>query len=84
MRRMNETADELDRWSSWKKMEAVLSLLKVENLDSLSQGLEVSAATLSPWRDVFLTNRVNGLKSQDRATAEGLGEIALNEVHIHR
>ena len=65
MRRKDETADELDRWSSRKKLDAVLSLLKGENLDSLSQELEVSAATLSPWRDVVLANGLNGPKSSD-------------------
>jgi hypothetical protein len=66
--------------------------VKGDNLDSLSQELEVSAATLSPWRDMFLTNGLDGLKNPDTAAHDdkigqprkALGETALNEVHIFR
>ena len=87
MRRKNEaTGEEKGRWSSRKKMDAVLRLLKGEDLDSLSRELKVNAATLSCWRDVFLANGLNGLKSRDTDARDdkigqlqkAVGETALN------
>jgi hypothetical protein len=52
MRRKNETStEERGRWSSKKKMDAVLRLLKGADLDTLSRELRVNAATLSCWRE---------------------------------
>ena len=56
---------ERGRWSARKKSEAVLRLLKGEDLDTLSRELKVNAATLSGWRDVFLENGLAGLKSRE-------------------
>jgi transposase len=87
MRRKNEEAgDERGRWSSKKKMAAVLRLLKGEDLDALSRELKVNAATLSSWRDVFLANGLAGLKSRETDARDekiaqlqkALGESALN------
>jgi hypothetical protein len=48
MRRKNATHDEdRGRWSSRKKMNAVLRLLKGEHLDLLSRELKVNVSTLS-------------------------------------
>lgn len=43
-------------------MEAVLRILRGEDLDSLSRELGVTAATLSEWRDDFLAAGQAGLK----------------------
>ena len=57
MRRKNGATDEeRGRWSSKKKMAAVLRLMKGEDLDALSRELKVNAATLSSWREVFLAS----------------------------
>jgi transposase len=77
-------AEDRGRWSSRKKMDAVLRLLKGEDLDLLSR--ELRAATLSSWRNVFLANGLAGLKSRDidardekiGALHKALGETALN------
>ena len=53
------------RWSAQRKAEAVLRLVKGEDLDGLSRELKVTAATLSGWRDVFLANGLLGLKSRE-------------------
>jgi hypothetical protein len=51
MRRKSETStEERGCWSSKEKMDAVLRLLKGEDLDTLSRELRVNAATLSGWR----------------------------------
>ncbi len=42
------------RFSARRKTEAVLRLLRGEDLDTLSRELGVVAATLSGWRDAFL------------------------------
>ena len=67
MRRKNDTnIDERGRWSSKKKkMDAVLRLLKGEDLDTLSCELRLNAATLSSLREVFLANGLAGLKSRE-------------------
>jgi transposase len=43
------------RMSRQRKREAVLRLLRGEDLDTVSRSLGVTAATLSNWRDAFLT-----------------------------
>jgi transposase len=43
------------RMSRQRKREAVLRLLRGEDLDTVSRSLGVTAATLSTWRDAFLT-----------------------------
>ena len=47
------------RYSARRKAEAVLRLLRGEDLDALSRELGVTAATLSQWRDLFLTAQRN-------------------------
>ena len=67
MAKKNSGVNEVERgrWSARKKSEAVLRLLKGEDLDTLSRELKVNAATLSGWRDVFLENGLAGLKSRE-------------------
>jgi transposase-like protein len=43
------------RMSRGRKREAVLRLLRGEDLETVSRSLGVTAATLSGWRDAFLT-----------------------------
>lgn len=61
---------ERGRWSAKKKAEAVLRLLKGEDLDTLSRELKVNAATLSAWREIFLENGLAGLKSREVDTRD--------------
>lgn len=67
MAKKNSGVNEVERgrWSARKKSEAVLRLLKGEDLDTLSRELKVNAATLSGWRDVFLENGLAGLRSRE-------------------
>lgn len=55
------------RWSSRRKMEAILRLLKGENLDALSRELGVSGARLTQWRDEFLAAGQTALQSREPA-----------------
>ncbi len=55
---------ERGRFSSRRKTEAVLRLLRGEELDALSRELGVTAATLASWRDRFLAGGEGSLKSR--------------------
>ena len=52
------------RFSAPRKTEAVLRLLRGEDLEILSRELGVTAATLSSWRDSFLDGGKASLKSR--------------------
>lgn len=64
-RKKNEGAKERGRWSAKSKREAVLRLLRGEDLDALSRELKVTAAKLSEWRDTFLESGMAGFKSRE-------------------
>ncbi len=57
-------ASDRGRFSAKRKSEAVLRLLRGEDLDTLSRELGVTAATLSSWRDAFLDGGTAALKSR--------------------
>ena len=62
------------RMSRPRKREAVLRLLRGEDLEMVSRALGVTAATLSGWRDAFLTAGEAAL-----ATRPGSGEELVAE-----
>lgn len=64
-RKKNEVTKERGRWSAKSKRDAVLRLLRGEDLDALSRELKVTAAKLSEWRDVLLESGIAGLKSRE-------------------
>ena len=55
---------ERGRFSSHRKTETVLRLLRGEDLELVSRELGVTAATLSGWRDDFLAGGQAALKSR--------------------
>ena len=57
-------ANDRGRFSAKRKTEAVLRLLRGEDLDTLSRELGVVAATLSAWRDSFLDGGTAAMKSR--------------------
>ena len=73
------------RMSRQRKRDAVLRLLRGEDLDTVSRALGIAAATLSGWRDAFLEGGEASLASKpidgeqresDRLKAR-LGEMLL-------
>jgi transposase len=52
------------RFSTQRKADAVLRLIRGESLDALSRELGVTAATLSQWQEAFLASGRAGLKSR--------------------
>lgn len=65
MKRRNEVSKERGRWSAKSKREAVLRLLRGDELDAVSRELKVTAAKLSEWRDAFLASGIVGLKARE-------------------
>ena len=56
--------DDRGRFSTRRKTDAVLKLLRGEELDALSRELGVTAATLADWRERFLLAGQASLKSR--------------------
>ena len=59
---MNDT---VDRFAYRCKREAVLRLLRGEDLESVSRELGITAARLSQWRDQFLAGGEANLKARE-------------------
>src|SRR3954465_1782977 len=57
-------ADDRGRFSARRKTEAVLRLLRGEDLDTLSRALGAVPAPLSGWRDAFLDGGTAAMKSR--------------------
>ena len=66
MTKKSTTTDSQDRgrFSARRKTDAVVRLLRGEDLDTLSRELGVTAATLSSWRDSFLDGGRAAMKSR--------------------
>ena len=61
---MKKRKPERGRFSSRRKTEAVLRLLRGEDLDLVSRELKVTPGTLSGWRATFLSAGQAGLKTR--------------------
>ena len=59
------------RFSAKRKTEAVLRLLRGEDLDLLSREYQVTAATLSQWRAAFLAAGQSGRHKSVSEVADG-------------
>ena len=62
--RPNPEAPERGRFSAKRKTDAVVRLLRGEDLETLSRELGVTAAPLSSWRNAFLDGGRAALKSR--------------------
>jgi transposase len=75
------------RMSRRRKRDAVLRLLRGEDLETVSRALGVTAATLSAWRDAFLaageaslaTRPADGEERESERLKAKLGEMLLRE-----
>lgn len=61
---MAKSKTERGRFSSRKKMDVVLRVLRGDDLDLVSREAGVTAATVSAWRDQFVASGQVGLKSR--------------------
>ncbi len=64
IRQSREAAGERGRWSSRRKQEVVLRVLRGEDLDALSRELGVTAGAIARWRDQFLAGGQAAVKSR--------------------
>ena len=62
--------DAPERWSSRRKVEVVLRLLRGEDLGEVSREVQVSPPELEEWRRVFLETGEQGLKRRSRDPTE--------------
>ena len=53
------------RWSAKRKVSVILELLRGADLESTSRKHRVTVATLTEWRDRFLSSAESGLKSRE-------------------
>lgn len=60
-----DASSDRGRFSSRRKMDAVLRLLRGETLDAVSREFGVSGATLGQWRDPFVAGGQGSLRSRD-------------------
>ena len=58
------------RWSVRRKSEAVLRLLRGEDIDGLSRELQAPVHQLAEWRDAFLAQGLEGLRKRPRPREE--------------
>ncbi len=75
------------RFSSRRKTEVVLRLLRGEDLEMVSRSLGVTAATLSGWRDAFLMAGEASLTSRPTdadALESGRLKVRLGEMLLER
>jgi transposase len=61
---MAKSTTERGRFSSRKKMDVVLRVLRGDDLDLVSREAGITAATVSAWRDQFVASGQAGLKSR--------------------
>ncbi len=64
MNEAREAVGERGRWSSRRKTEVVLRVLRGEDLDALSRELGVTAGAIARWRDEFLAGGQAAVKSR--------------------
>jgi transposase len=75
------------RMSRQRKRDAVLRLLRGEDLETVSRGLGVTAATLTAWRDAFLAAGEASLTSRPADGEElesGRLKARLGEMLLHQ
>ena len=64
MSEAREAVGQRGRWSSRRKAEVVLRVLRGEDLDALSRELGVTAGAIARWRDEFLAGGQAAVKSR--------------------
>jgi hypothetical protein len=63
----SDRSDDPARWTSARKAEVVVRILKGEPLDALSRELNISTARLAEWRDDGLAALRTGLGAGESA-----------------
>ena len=61
----SKRSPERGRWSSQRKMDVVLRLLRGEDLDALSRELKLKPARIAEWREKFFLGGQAALKTRE-------------------
>ena len=72
------------RWSAKRKASVVLELIRGADLESTSRKYGVTAATLSEWRDAFLTGGAEALKIRQEDLVDEQGRRMEDEKPLLR
>ena len=67
---MSNSSRSRGRFSATRKRDAVLRLLRGEDLDLVAREIGVRAPTLSQWKDAFLESGLAGLKTRPSDTRD--------------
>lgn len=86
---MSKKSGSNNRFSVKRKTEAVLRLLRGEDLELVSREYKVTAATLSPWRAAFLsavqTGFADGQDDEIQRLQAKVGELTMaNDLLEHK
>lgn len=82
MTKKNKSKSDRGRFSSKKKTEAVLRVLRGESLDLVSREVGVTAAKLSEWHKTFIANGEASLKSRESNGAQAEEVSKLKEMYV--
>jgi len=79
---------ERGRFSAKRKREAVLRLLRGEDLDTVSREMGVTGATLGKWREAFLEGGLGALRSKPsderiKHLEQKLGQVVMENELLH-
>jgi hypothetical protein len=69
-------------WTSKRKVEVVLQLLRGEEIEFLSRKYEVTVSDISQWRDAFLFNGENGFKRSPESSKLHKAERLIGQLQM--
>lgn len=69
-------------WTSKRKVEVVLQLLRGEKIEFLSRKYEVTVSDISQWRDAFLFNGGNGFKRSPESSKLHKAERLIGQLQM--
>lgn len=69
-------------WTSKRKVEVVLQLLRGEEIDFLSRKYEVTVSDIHQWRETFLFNGENGFKRSPESSKLHKAERLIGQLQM--
>jgi hypothetical protein len=69
-------------WTSKRKAEVVLQLLRGEDIETLSRKYEITVSDLSQWRDTFLSGGENGFKRSPESSKLHKAERLIGQLQM--
>lgn len=69
-------------WTSKRKTEVVVQLLRGEDIETLSRQHEVTVSEISKWRDTFLQSGENGFKRSPEGSKLNKAERLIGQLQM--